>query len=451
MPLATPITTHRDPGSVGKPKSSYKIPCAFETSWSISSSRITVVRPPAFPSEVTSCLSVATSGRAPRSAPRSSSELSSRARECFAAFVEVALVDFSPESSSITFANTSLGSPSAMQFTAATRGRSARPTACFDPPPSLLPSPQHRATRSASETVSDLPVPGKPHTYTEPPLFALRLLRIRSSTVFRSCSRQSTSPGAVDVCSADFAAATIAWSVGLKRVPRATSEAAGTSFGASVEARSFAVSGIAESPIRSTPFNRSTFARASSGSSSESSASPSSSRARLTPTLPSVRGTRAPRDKSSRGGAGRGASADPLAPRDPATRRIASTVVATAMSAATSNASPSSGTSAASSGSRFPSSASPESSASSSSSSGNATSSSAGASTASASAAASAAADASAASTARRVSGEKRCLFPPAAASAFSFSLATTSCSISRSCTASSETASNPVTRWYSS
>ena len=63
-------------------------------------------------------------------------------------------------------AKTCRGSASAMQLTAATLGRSARASARLDPPPSALPSPQLRATFSASETVKDFPVPGRPHTYT---------------------------------------------------------------------------------------------------------------------------------------------------------------------------------------------------------------------------------------------------------------------------------------------
>mmetsp|Transcript_6109 Transcript_6109/g.25319 ORF Transcript_6109/g.25319 Transcript_6109/m.25319 type:complete len:385 (-) Transcript_6109:1108-2262(-) len=199
--------THREPESVGRPKSSYRIAWSLQMSWSISSSRTTVVgwlaAPPPFrlPRLLasvgvphTSWRSAATSGSwVTSAAPFASAPLTSRAGG-------------TPPSSSMTRANTCLGSESAMQLTAATRGLCLAGSACLSPPPSLLPSPQHRIIFSACDTVRDLPVPGRPHTYTDPLRRFLRQPWMMSTTFRRSRSRHlANPPGITLVCSRCFA------------------------------------------------------------------------------------------------------------------------------------------------------------------------------------------------------------------------------------------------------
>mmetsp|Transcript_11144 Transcript_11144/g.50474 ORF Transcript_11144/g.50474 Transcript_11144/m.50474 type:complete len:386 (+) Transcript_11144:882-2039(+) len=200
--------THRDPGSVGRPKSSYRIAWSLPMSWSISSSRTTVMgwlaaaaaafrleRPLASAGVPhTSWRSAATSGSwVTSAAPFASAPFASRAGG-------------TPPSSSMTRAKTCLGSESAMQLTAATRGLSLAGSACLSPPPSLLPSPQHRIIFSACDTVRDLPVPGRPHTYTDPLRRFLRHPWMMSTTFRRSRSRHlANPPGITLVCSRCFA------------------------------------------------------------------------------------------------------------------------------------------------------------------------------------------------------------------------------------------------------
>ena len=140
----------------------------------------------------------------------------------------------------MTLAKTCLGSESAMQFTAATLGRSLVGSACLPPPPSRVPSPQQRIIFSACDTVRDLPVPGKPQTYIEPPRRFLRHPWMMSTTFRRSRSRHLAKPAGITLmCSLCFAWLTMCGSAAfhtIAAVPSAGKLGSGLAGSASIPA-----------------------------------------------------------------------------------------------------------------------------------------------------------------------------------------------------------------------
>ena len=155
--------THREPGSVGRPKSSYRIAWSCDELVHLAS-RTTVVgwlaaaapfRLPRLLASVgvpyTSWRSAATSGAGSRR----------RRRRVGAVHVEGR---WNPAEFPMTRANTCPGSESAMQLTAATRGSAWRAARASPPPP--WPSPQHRIIFSACDTVTCRSPGGD--TYTDP-------------------------------------------------------------------------------------------------------------------------------------------------------------------------------------------------------------------------------------------------------------------------------------------